>query len=319
MCALVKFIIFLVGFLPSVATLGGSCGDAFKDKEVKMSFADPHEVLDGYASLERHHLAKKNIRLEQLDKIPIPSNGRVLDIGVGPGLYLGHWLNSTKAKSVNFDLFDASATLLKMSMAVASKINQSDRVKIIVGDMYQDLRKMGPDTYDVIFIGNTLEYVPDPIAFIRDTVLPILKHGGVLAIRDLDCSFMSSNLADPALNAKIVHSRIQNNLQTSRNPKNYQNPFIGKHLANIMKAAVLSIISVYPYQVEFKGPMSVFQRNYLEVLHNNWYVDDQLAILSPSDIAAWKRLFSSGATGNVFDNINSIYNEAEFLVIGHKN
>lgn len=229
-----------------------------------MKYENPHIILDGDASLTRHHNAKIQIRHTQLDRIPLKRNDKVLDIGIGPGLYLKYWLESTRDLQPRFDLFDASDDALRKSSKIAEDIGLSNQVRTIKGDLFSDLSKLELGSYDVIFIGNTIEYVSNPAEFIKNHILPLIKKGGLLVIRDLDCSFMSCNTVDQAMNARIVESRIQNNAYNSRkDPKNYQNPFIGKNLESIFIAASLEVISVYHDTIEFNGPITGAAREYL--------------------------------------------------------
>jgi len=282
-------------------------------------FENPHEILDGDASLLRHHKAKEQLRHHQLDLIPIPNGGLVLDIGIGPGLYLKHWLESTKSKNVHFDLFDSSESALKTCADTANKLGDSKRVQTIKGDLFKELSGLNKNTYDVIFIGNTIEYIPNPTDFITNHLIPLLKPGGILAIRDLDCSFMSCNTVDQPLNARIVRSRIENNAANSiKDTSNYQNPFIGKELEAIVSNTGLEVIAVHPFMIQFNGPIVGPQKVYLEALHRTWYVEDTLGILSAQDKAEWANAFDSSQPGNIFDNPATKYIEAEFLVIGRK-
>jgi SAM-dependent methyltransferase len=303
----------------SSAAQANGCSDDLTTGGETVKYENPHAILDGDASLLRHHLAKEQLRNHQLDLIPLASHAHVLDIGIGPGLYLKHWLKITREKQTTFDLFDSSASSLKKCGMIAGEIGDEQRIRTIEGDMFGGFENLEKESYDAIFIGNTIEYVPNPADYIRSQLLPLLKPGGILAIRDLDCSFMSCNLVPRALNARVVYSRIQNNAANSRkDPNNYQNPFIGRDLQNIMADSGLSVIAVHPFFVEFKGPIKGPQRAYLEVLHQNWYVEDTQSILSAEDKAAWQRAFDPTKEGNVLDNPNTIYVEAEFLVIGRK-
>ncbi len=93
---------------------------------------------------------------------------------------------------------------------------------------------------------------------------------------------------------------------------------IGKDLDSIVIKAGLQVENFYPFIVEFNGPIIGSQRLYLERLHNSWYVDDALGILSESDITQWKQHFSSSHVDNVFDSKSTLYIEAEFMVIARR-
>jgi len=280
---------------------------------VKRLLDDPHVILDGFESLRRHHLAKQSLRESQLTKIPLSAGARVLDIAVGPGLYLDFWLRHTAAKKVHFTLFEHSAEALELCAKEAEKSGARSRVELVRGDMFQ-LGKHLSQPFDAIFIGNTLEYIADPVAYLRDQLLPLLKPSGVLAIRDLDCGYVNCNLVDPALNHKVVGARIRNCQAT----KEFHNPFLGRDMKRMFRETGLKNISHSPNLVEFSSPLTSDQANYLSRIHTTWYGEDALGILSPEDLATWKELFSLENPDTILAHPDFYYTEMEFLTLGTK-
>lgn len=276
-------------------------------------FANPHEILDGFESLRRHHLAKKSLRETQLTRIALKKGAKVLDIGIGPGLYLAFWLQHSANSQAHFTLFENNPKALELCLKEAETVGAKDRVTPVVGDLF-NLAASSLGKFDVIFIGNTLEYVKDPSAYLRDQVIPLLSPGGQLVVRDLDCGYVNCNLMDPALNHKVVGARIRNCQET----KSYHNPFIGRDLGRIMKEAGLSSVSLTADLEEFRGPLSNEQAAYLGKLHTTWYVEDVLGILSPDDIANWSEAFSPDNPENVLHHPDFYYTEMEYFAVGTK-
>ena len=281
------------------------------------TFSDPHEILDGYASLKRHHLAKESVRLKQMERIPLKQGARVLDIGVGPGFYLDHWLKHSRPSGAHFTLFDASKEALQV--AVQSVVDNQDRRRVVAvaGDFYNLVDFFEPAQFDVIFIGNTLEYIPRPVDYIRRTILPLLYRGGVLAIRDLDCSLMKSCLAPSRINQNIVNSRIENNRRHSlAGVEKYQNPFIGRDLRKIVEDAGLDGVIEFHDHYRWEAPFTASQLEYLSALHSTWYLSDDFGLLTEEDKRVWGELFDPKNRDGVFWNEKSVYEEDEFMVLG---
>lgn len=274
-------------------------------------FEDPHVVLDKSASLRRHHLAKREIREDQLTHIPMKANAQVLDVGSGPGLYLNFWLQFTKAKNVHFTLLDHSQESLDEAAETAKASGDTARLSYLRGDFY-DLNSVALAKYDVVFVGNCVEYMPDPVGYLRTQLMPLLNPGGVIAIRDLDCGFVNCNLVDPALNHKIVGSRIRN-CQAS---KSFHNPFLGRDLGRFMYEAGLIQVESRPYFVEFRGPLTEVQKAYLYPLHTNWYTEDFLGLLTPTDIKIWQSAFDIRSPQSPINSPEFYYVEAEYLAVG---
>lgn len=281
-------------------------------------YKDPHKLLDGFASLQRHHMAKESQRHEQLDRIEINENDRILDIGVGPGLYLPHWLTKIKEKSASLHLFDHSESSLQIARQFVEEAKADKNVEYIIGDMFQFPENL-KDSFDVVFIGNTIEYVSNPSQYLKEHIMPLLKKGGRLVVRDLDCSFMACTNMPRSLNSRVVYSRIHNNSKNSEATGIYQNPFIGKDLEKIVSEAGYQVTSVVPYFIEFKYPLTQWQKDYLSTLHQNWYVEDTYQILSKADKEKWASEFDLKNPNSAINQENFEYTEAEFLVIGVKN
>ncbi len=281
------------------------------------SYFNPHQILDGFASLRRHHEAKRKFREQQLNVISVPTGSRVIDIGCGPGLYLHYWLNLTRGHNVSFTVLDSSAAALNECKRIAGDAGVPDRVECIQLDLFS-LSEIDPDSFDVVFVGYTIEYVSDPVNWLRTQVKPLLKPGGKVALRDLDCAFMNCNVVDPALNSKIVFSRIRNGQVNSRDSGIYQNAFVGRELRRYLIEAEFASVEQFPYFIEFTGPLNVEQIDYLFHLHTTWYVEDRLHILTEHEKMIWSAYFNPNSPQCILNHSSFNYVEAEYLAIATK-
>lgn len=279
-------------------------------------FSDPHKILDTDQSLTRHHMAKVGIRHTQLDSLPIWPGMRILDVGCGPGLYLPHWLEITRNAGAQFTLLDRSASALEKCVQLASKSGSADRVKILESDIFS--HGLPHESFDLIFIGNTLEYVPSPAEYLRENILPILRPGGTLGARDLDCGLLAVNYVDPALVSKVVQARILGCQLNSKKVETFHNPFIGRSLGQIVNDAGFNNMSLTPYSCDFRYPLSCAQSEYLSALHTSWYVEDPCGILSKEERSHWHTLFNKTHPNCILEKDSFFYIETEFLAIATK-
>jgi SAM-dependent methyltransferase len=261
-------------------------------------------------------MAKAPIRHAQLDSLPISLGIRILDIGCGPGLYLPHWLEITREAAAQFTLLDRSASALKKCAQLAKDAGAEHRVKLLEKDIF--CRGLPQGSFDLIFIGNTMEYLPSPSEYLKENVLPLLRSGGTLAVRDLDCGLLAVNYADPALVSKIIHARILGCQANSMNNETFHNPFIGRSLGKIVKEAGFTDISLTPYFCEFRYPLRPEQSEYLSALHTSWYVEDPCGILSEEERSQWHSFFDKKHPQCILEKESLFYVETEFLVTATK-
>jgi 2-polyprenyl-3-methyl-5-hydroxy-6-metoxy-1,4-benzoquinol methylase len=282
----------------------------------QVSFENPHEILDGFESLRRHHLAKQNARADQLARIPLPTDARILDVGCGPGLYLKTWLQITARQNASFVLADHSPSALATCEMVASAIGARHRVSTVAVDLHQlDVSHLGQ--FDVVFVGNTLQYLPDPIGWLRQVAMPLLRDGGLVAVRDLDCGILGCNLVDPLLVSRIVAARIAGCQRISR-AGNFHDPFLGRDLKRIIESAGFGDVSLFPYHIEFKAPLGEAEKSYLSRLHTTWYVEDLAGLLTEADKERWSEAFDPDNPASALNDRHFYYTEAEFLAIGRR-
>lgn len=280
-------------------------------------FDNPHIILDEYKSLERHHFAKQNIREKQIDTIELKQNDQILDIGIGPGFYLNYWLKMSKEKNCQFTLFDLSKEFLEICLKNASSIDEDHRLKIVSGDLYQ-INSIINDKFDVIFIGNTIEYIKNPSNYIKTKILPLLKKGGKIVLRDLDCGYVNCNLIDPALCHKIVLARIKGCQDISLNDNTFHDPFIGRNLKYILEETGFKNCTNIPFVCSFEWPLNNFQKDYLTKLHKNWYLEDRCHLLSKEEKEFWSNSFDLNNKNCLLNRKGFYYTEVEFLAIGTK-
>jgi SAM-dependent methyltransferase len=283
----------------------------------QLNFQNPHIVLDSFESLRRHHLAKQKLREQLLTLIPIKENAQVLDIGIGPGLYLDFWLRYTEGQNAKFTLMDSSPNALGECILIAEKINASNRIKTVCGDLRQ-LNQLDLGTFDVIFIGNTIEYISDPVDLIQNALLPHLVSGGILAIRDMDLGIMNVGPTDPALCSRILYSRIKGCRFHSKSMETYHNPFLGRELHAILRSSGLTRIQFYPFFCEFRYPLPEAAKLYLSRLHTTWFIEDPLELLEQTEKDRWKGWFDRNSKDSILESPDFYYVESEFLAFGEK-
>jgi len=284
-------------------------------------FKDPHVILDGFESLCRHHFAKQTYREKQLVDLPydkIPKDAQVLDIGCGPGLYMDFWAQLPQTKNWTFHLLDHSQEALDICIKNARDAGYEQRMETHLVDIY-DLQTLGTDRFDFIFIGNTFEYLRDPIDYMSQQITPILKRGCVFAIRDLDCGILGCNHVNPALCAKIIAARILGCQEVSKpGLETFHDPFIGRNIGALMAAGGFEKVVHLPYFCQFQSPLSESAKIYLSAIHTTWYLEDRCQFLSNQEKEIWFNHFDLNQSDCVLNQDHFFYIESEFLCYGSK-
>jgi ubiquinone/menaquinone biosynthesis C-methylase UbiE len=286
-----------------------------KSAVLPVGFENPHTILDSFESLRRHHLAKQKIREQQLSLIHVKPHARILDVGIGPGLYLDFWLRHTEATRAMFTLVDASDSALRACEEVAVKAGARNRIQTLKSDLFH-LKDHELGQFDIIFIGNTIEYIADPVGYIQSNVIPHLTPGGILAIRDMDLGIMNVSPTDAALCSHVIYSRIEGCRFNSKSPETYHDPFLGRDLHMIIRKAGLKEIQLYPFYCEFRSPLTDAAKSYLSKLHTTWYVEDPLKLLKVEEKKRWESWFTLGSPDCILESPDFYYIESEFLALG---
>lgn len=96
-----------------------------------------------------------------LDLLALKPDDRVLEVGCGPGVALALAAERTPAGSVTG--VDHSEAMISMARGQISRIGQSDRVSLILGD---DTALEGYDgALDVVFSANTIQFLSNPAGY----------------------------------------------------------------------------------------------------------------------------------------------------------
>ena len=138
--------------------------DYFKSSDLQIR---PHGRADYFQSVESE---KEKItyekRLREISKIV--DKGTLLDIGCGPG----HFLRFVKQKGWD-------VTGIEISDFAASYARETFNLNVITGTI--DSVKLPPNTFDVIFLGDLLEHVPNP-KILLENLRELLSDKGIIYI-----------------------------------------------------------------------------------------------------------------------------------------
>lgn len=137
---------------------------------------DTQEEAEAYDAMD--HSGANDAFVTRL--LELGAEGRVLDIGCGPGhIALQLVTQKPDLEVVGVDL---SENMLKIAEEHRSVCSQAERVSFQIADAKG--LDFADDSFDVVCSNTILHHIPDPVPFLAEA-WRVLKPGGVLLIRDL--------------------------------------------------------------------------------------------------------------------------------------
>ena len=182
-----------------------------------------------------------------LDRLELPSGGRVAELGCGPGLMLES-LRRRVGETGRIEAYDGAGHWLSLIDSRSAELGWEN-----VSTFEADLRELELEegAYDLIFSRWVFSFLPDPEAIIA-RLSKALKPGGVIAIEDYNHHGVSSYPHSDGFVAVIEATRQMYFGQGG-------DPFVAGRLPIAMSAAGLELCDLEP-TVLAGGPESgVFQ------------------------------------------------------------
>ena len=182
-----------------------------------------------------------------LDRLELPSGGRVAELGCGPGLMLQS-LRRRVGEAGQIEAYDGAGHWLSLIDSRAAELGW-ENVSTFEADLRELVLEEG--AYDLIFSRWVFSFLPDPEAIIA-RLSKALKPGGVIAIEDYNHHGVSSYPHSDGFVAVIEATRQMYFGQGG-------DPFVAGRLPIAMSAAGLELCDLEP-TVLAGGPESgVFQ------------------------------------------------------------
>jgi SAM-dependent methyltransferase len=155
------------------------------------------------------------LREAYLDRLALPPDARVLDLGTGTGL-LPRALASRPGFTGLAIGVDQSPALLDAARRLAAEAGLVDRVAFAIGDAHA----LGEPaaSFDAVIAHTTISHVAEPLTVLRE-MARVVRPGGSIAIFDGDYASLTFAHPDPALGKAMdeaLISAIVNNPRVMR-------------------------------------------------------------------------------------------------------
>jgi len=215
--------------------------DASSAKSGRMSDG----YLHGFTAAEQQRLLEQADFLARwvFDGLPLPSRGKLLEVGAGVGAETRHLLARTQAQvtTVEFD-----ARQLELQQKILAGPVADGRVVPLRADARA--MPLEPNSFDGAFICWVLEHVPGPEAVLRD-VLRVLKAGSTVSIAEVhNQSFTLLPRDEQLMDFWAAVNRTQVSLGGD--------PYVGARLGGLLVGAGYADISIrfVPVQGDRRDP-----------------------------------------------------------------
>ena len=157
------------------------------------------------------------------------SHERILDVGCGPGVLSAEI--AQRFPNISVCAIDASSERIKAAEALNPKLNNLNFYNQKAEQLTFD-----DNSFDLAYCRLMLEYSPSPVSVVKE-MSRVCKPEGHIILQDLDGQLLWNYPED---------TELQQSLETflSETKKTGHDPFVGRKLFSIAKAAGLTSISV---------------------------------------------------------------------------
>ncbi len=145
------------------------------------------EVMDDRDGVEAYTASAAQAYLERIDRTFVDhalrlgvAEGKVLDIGTGPGLI--PILLAARGPGLSLTGVDLSEPMLQKASDAAEEAGVADRLDFRTGDAKS--LPFSERSFDLVLCNSLLHHLPDPLALLNE-ISRVSKPGGAILLRDL--------------------------------------------------------------------------------------------------------------------------------------
>jgi ubiquinone/menaquinone biosynthesis C-methylase UbiE len=135
-----------------------------------------------YSAYMRQKLKGEYQRFVQriVEEIQPRKNGRILEIGSGPG-WIGIWLAKART-DLQVDCLEPSSDMIRVATKNAEEESVGKRVRYIAG-FVENMEMIPDESYDLVISNESLHHWTDPKLGLQE-IRRVLKHGGSILVKD---------------------------------------------------------------------------------------------------------------------------------------
>lgn len=266
--------------------------------------------LNAIEWLETHHRSKAAERERMIRDLHLKRGSSLIDAGCGPGLW-----TPMLARAIGM-----RGDITGIDISPAALVTAQQRLQ---GKWYRHMVKykqgllealpVPPGSADVIFSANVSQYLPDAASTFA-SLGRYLKHGGRLAIKDIDFGTMRFHNIDPALQARVFQARARWEGVRLDEGYAFEDSWVGSKLAGYLRQAGYEEVQERSYRIIRNYPVPKDFRYYLQGIAE-WFVCEDAPFLDPLYREQWLKLFQDGEYC-ALDRHDFISEEIEYVVTG---
>ncbi len=254
-----------------------------------------------------HHRTKEAERRHMVEDLELKPGDVVLDLGCGPGLWtelLAQEVGPT-GKVIGVDF---SPGLIRYAVDVACA-GVRDLAEFVVADFYRI--PFNDDTFDAVFFGNCLAYVPDAVALLNEH-RRVTRPGGRVIAKDFDGAVIIFHPLDVQLSLTVLRATARALAETPSDPP-FDN-FVGRKLQGIFLQAGFQDVSTHTYAVQKVAPLKPEAKRYISG-NAGWYAETAAPYLSPEELQQWRAAFDPNADEYILDRDDFYFCMLEMVTV----
>lgn len=240
-----------------------------------------------------HHRTKELERWQMVEDLELEAGGVVLDLGCGPGLWT-QLLAQQVGPSGKVIGADLSPGLIRYAVEDACADLQ-DVTDFVIADFYRI--PFADDTFDAVFFGNCLAYVPDAVALLNEHKRVTRPQGKVIA-KDFDGAVIIFHPLDVQLSLTVLGAAARALAEKPRNPP-FDN-FVGRQLHGFFVRAGLQDVTTRTYAIQRVAPLKPEAKRYIAG-NAEWYARTAAPYLSSDELDRWRAAFDPEADEYILD------------------
>lgn len=265
--------------------------------------------LTALAWLLNHHKAKEQERRQIVAGLNLKPGQVVLDLACGPGLWAPLLAErvSPNGRVVGIDF---TPDLIEYAIKNLENEPHRDIIEFVEGDLYSI--PFEDNTFDVIFLGNTLAYVTDVPKALEEQKR-VLKKGGRLIAKDFDGAIIIFHPIDPYLSLKVLTATAKGLKENPLQPR-FDN-FVGRKMHGLLLQAGFKDVSTTTYAISKTAPLKPETKRYITG-NAEWYVKTAAPYLSEEDIRQWRAHFDPTSDTYILDLPEFYFCMVEMVTVG---
>ncbi|MDQ3932057.1 MAG: methyltransferase domain-containing protein [Actinomycetota bacterium] len=254
-----------------------------------------------------HHRTKELERRQMVEDLELEPGGVVLDLGCGPGLWTQLLAQQVgpNGKVIGADL---SPGLIQYAVENACADVQ-DVTDFVIADFYRI--PFADDTFDAVFFGNCLAYVPDAVALLNEHKRVTRPQGRIIA-KDFDGAIIIFHPLDVQLSLTVLRAAARGLAENPRHPP-FDN-FVGRKLHGFFVRAGFEDVTTRTYAIQRVAPLQPEAKRYIAG-NAGWYGRTAAPYLSKNELDQWRAAFDPEADEYILDRDDFYFCMLEMVTV----